>query len=226
MIKRLQMKSLKRLAWNLRARVSDYVNGLSLTLDSKPFFLDISAINAILRIIAYITPGFRMSIQQHQASIASDKAGECPRREIIQYDEGQLIDAYTAHNSMYCVTPIIDESDFRSGYSCRGDQRPHWLALLNMVFAMGSISTSEPDEQSHKIYYAKANEYLSFNSLGNGHLETVQALGLIGGYYCYYLNQPNMANVIMGAALRMAVAMALHLERVSRTIDPTASRDS
>jgi hypothetical protein len=174
--------------------------------------------------MAYVTPGFRTSIQQHQASIASDKAGECPRREIIQYDEGQLIDAYFAH--IHCVTPIIDESDFRSTYSCGGDQRPQWLALLNMVFAMGSISTSEPDEQSHKMYYAKANEYLSFNSLGNGHLETVQALGLLGGYYCHYLNQPNMANVIMDTALRMAVAMALHLEPVSRTIDPTASRDS
>jgi hypothetical protein len=53
------------------------------------------------------------------------------------------------------------------------------------------------------------------DSLGNGNLETVQALALLGGYYCHFLNRPNMANVVMGAALRMAIAMGLHREERS-----------
>jgi hypothetical protein len=109
--------------------------------------------NAILRVMVYINPGYRTSIQQHQASITSDKAGESPQREMIQYDEDQLIDAYFAH--VPCVTRIIDESASRSVYSYGGDRRLHLLALLNMVFAIDGISTSEPDEQSHKMYCNK-----------------------------------------------------------------------
>ena len=200
-------------------RVSDDVNGLSLALDSKSSFLGISSISAILRVMAYIAPDFRNSINKYQASVAEDKTGKCPKQTTIQHDEAYLMDAYFAH--IHCVTPIVDEEEFRSKYVRGGDQQPAWLALLNMVLALGSISTSEPDETLHKTFYAKAYQNLGLDSLGNGHLETVQALGLLGGYYCHYLNQPNMANVIMGAALRMAVAMALHREPVSRAIEPS-----
>jgi hypothetical protein len=53
---------------------------------------------------------------------------------------------------------------------------------------------------------------MTLESLGAGHLETVQAFAILGGSYLHYLNKPNLASVITGAALRMAVALGLHLE--------------
>jgi len=74
----------------------------------------------------------------------------------MQHDEAYFMDAYFAH--IHCVTPIVDEEEFRSKYVRGGDQQPAWLALLNMVLALGSISTSEPDETLHKTFYAKARD--------------------------------------------------------------------
>jgi hypothetical protein len=195
-------------------RISDDVNGLSLTLDSKSSFLGISSITAILRVMMHVSPGFRGSIDKFQSSIVEDKNVEGGNQIATQNDEVHLINAFFTH--IHCITPIVDEEDLKSKYAQGGDQQSPWLALLNMVLAIGSVSTSEPDETSQKIFYARAYENLSLDSLGNGHLETIQALGLLGGYFCHYLNQPNMANVILGAALRMALAMGLHREPASR----------
>jgi hypothetical protein len=195
-------------------KISDDVNALSLSLDSNSSYLGVSSIRAILRVMAYISPEFRTSTQRHQASATEASSVASTNRAVIQTDEPTLINAYFAH--LHCITPIVDEADFRTKYARREDQRSPWLALLNMVLTMGSLATSEPDEKTHSIFYARAYQHLSLESFGNGHLETVQALGLLGGWYCHYLNQPNMANVIMGAALRMAVAMGLHREAVSK----------
>jgi len=68
------------------------------------------------------------------------------------------------------------------------------------------------DDQNHTTYYNRAKEHLGIDSFGCGHLEMLQALTLLGGYYLHYINRPNMANAISGAALRMACAMGLHRE--------------
>lgn len=203
--------------------ISDDVNGLSLTLDSKSSFLGISSITAILRVMMHISPGFRSSIDKFQSSIVEGEIIAGGNDISTQNDEGYIIDAFFTH--IHCVTPIVDEGEFRSRYSQRVDQQSQWLALLNMILAIGSVSTSEPDETSQKTFYARAYENLGLDSLGNGHLETIQALGLLGGYFCHYLNQPNMANVILGAALRMALAMGLHREPASRTQELSGLHD-
>lgn len=195
-------------------KISDDVNALSLSLDSSSSYLGISSISAILRVMAYISPEFRTSTQKPQPSATVANLARSMNHTTLQTDEPTLINAYFAH--MHCITPIVDEADFRAKYARRDDQRSPWLALLNMVLTMGSLATSDPDEKTHSIFYAKAYQHLSLESFGTGHLETVQALGLLGGWYCHYLNQPNMANVIMGAALRMAIAMGLHREPVSK----------
>ena len=93
--------------------------------------------------------------------------------------------------------------------SChRTDAR--WMALLNTVFALGSLTVSKADDLSHFAYYRRSMTYLNLASLGDHHVETIQALGLIGGFYLHYLNQPNMANCLLGAALRMAASLGLY----------------
>ena len=196
-------------------KISDDVNALSLSLDSSSSYLGISSVSAILRVMAYISPEFRTMTQRHEGKDAeADPATTRSHPTINQSDEPTLINAYFSH--LHCIAPIVDEAEFRAKYARREDQRSPWLALLNMVLTMGSLATSEPDEKTHSIFYARAYQHLNLESFGTGHLETVQALGLLGGSYCHYLNQPNMANVIMGAALRMAIAMGLHREPVCK----------
>jgi hypothetical protein len=84
-----------------------------------------------------------------------------------------------------------------------------------MVFAMGSIVANKSDDHNHINFYNRAKDHLGIDSFGSGHLETLQALSLMGGYYLHYINRPNMANAISGAALRMACAMGLHRESIS-----------
>ena len=112
---------------------------------------------------------------------------------------------------------MLDEPSFRATYL--GGQRNDgpWLALLNMVFAMGSIAATKSDNCNHIMFYNRSKEHLDLDSFGSGHLEALQALGIMGGYYLHYINKPNMANAMMGAALRMACALGLHRESLLST---------
>jgi hypothetical protein len=125
--------------------------------------------------------------------------------------EGQtLIDAY--FNRVQIFVPMLDEPSFRADFlSGRRSDAP-WLALINTVFAMGSIVANKSDDHNHINYYTKAKDHLGIDSFGSGHLETLQALTLMGGFYLHYINRPNMAIAMTGAALRMACAMGLHRE--------------
>lgn len=203
------------------SKVSDDVNGLSLALDSNSSYLGISSINAVLRVIAHISPKFRSRIQQKTSLVVPEEntPNDIPAPRA---DERTLIDAYFEH--IHCITPIIDEAEFRTRYA-DGDDGAPWQALLNMVLAMGSIATSEPDEETHVTFYSKAYQNLGLDSFGSGHIETVQALGLLGGYYCHYVNRLNMANVLMGASLRMAIAMGLHREPTGQTKENSGVQD-
>ena len=58
--------------------------------------------------------------------------------------------------------------------------------------------------------------HLNMSSFGSGHIYTVQALALYGGWLLHYLNKPNTASAVMGATLRMAVAMGLHRAQMPR----------
>lgn len=74
------------------------------------------------------------------------------------------------------------------------------------------------DDHNHINFYNRAKEHLGLDSFGSSHLETLQALALMGGYYLHYINRPNMANAVTGAALRMACALGLHRET---SVDPS-----
>ncbi len=202
--------------------VSDDLNGLALTPHRSSSYLGISSINALLKVIASISPGFSSWIQRksvHEQDpnpiAASEKGTSLP-------NEQSSIDAFFTH--IHYITPIINETDFRTKYSRGKGNESSWKALLNMVLTLGSIVTPSPDEKSHAIFYTRAQENLGMESFGSGNLETVQALGLLGGYYCHYLNQPNMANVILGAALRMAITMGLHREDAVVDTEPLGSK--
>jgi hypothetical protein len=201
---------------------SDDVNALSLSVDRQSSYLGASSIKAAFIVMLRVAPALRPFLETQatdtrqlveRSNYPTPRPGLAGRaaRRVPWSSEGQtLIDAY--FNRVQIFVPMLDEPSFRANYL--GGQRNDspWLALLNMVFAMGSIVATKSDDHNHLNFYNRAKEHLTIDSFGSGHLETLQALALMGGYYLHYINRPNMANAMTGAALRMACALGLHRE--------------
>jgi hypothetical protein len=188
-------------------RVTDDVNGMSLSLDKSRSFLGVSSVPTILRVIAQVCPRAR-----HGMGPDTPLYREClPTAQSTVTDESEFVDAYFTH--VHGAIPMVDEMDFRECYAQEGASGHHqgpWLALSNMVLSMGCIAASGAGNNLHTVYYERASEHLNLRDLGSGNLYTVQALGILGGYYLHFVNRPNMATVLLGAALRMALSLGLH----------------
>lgn len=203
---------------------ADDVNALSLSVDRQSSYLGATSIKAAFLVMLKVAPVLRSFLapthgNNKQLSAASNYPTPRPSAPvktlspILWSSEGQtLIDAY--FNRVQIFVPMLDEPSFRADYLSGRRYDAPWLALLNMVFAMGSIVANKSDDHSHVTFYSRAKEHLGIDSFGSGHLETLQALALMGGLYLHYINRPNMANAITGAALRIACAMGLHRESV------------
>jgi hypothetical protein len=206
---------------------ADDVNALSLSVDRQSSYLGATSIKAAFLVMLKVAPVLRHYLAPHsngnkQLSISNyptPKTGHAVLRTsppVAWSSEGQtLIDAY--FNRVQIFVPMLDEPSFRADYlGARRNDGP-WLALLNIVLAMGSIVSNKSDDHNHIIFYNRAKEHLGIDTFGSAQLETLQALSLMGGYYLHYINRPNMANAITGAALRMACAMGLHRECTPET---------
>lgn len=205
---------------------ADDVNALSLSVDRQSSYLGATSIKAAFLVMLKIAPTLRTFLappntaSSKQFNVGNNNPTPRPGGSvktllaIAWSSEGQtLIDAY--FNRVQILVPMLDEPSFRADYLSGRRQDAPWLALLNMVFAMGSIVANKSDDHNHLGFYNRAKDHLGIDNFGSGRLETLQALTLIGGYYLHYINRPNMANAISGAALRMACAMGLHRESVS-----------
>jgi len=205
---------------------ADDVNALSLSVDRQSSYLGATSIKAAFLVMLKVAPILRSFLapvnngnnkQINASNYPTPRPGSSVKNNlpaIAWSSEGQtLIDAY--FNRVQIFVPMLDEPSFRADYLSGRRNDAAWLALLNMVFAMGSIVANKSDDHNHINFYNRAKEHLGLDSFGSGHLETLQALTLMGGYYLHYINRPNMANAISGAALRMACAMGLHREGLS-----------
>ncbi|KAJ5713857.1 uncharacterized protein N7483_011038 [Penicillium malachiteum] len=136
-------------------------------------------------------------------------------------EEQRLIDAY--FSSIHVFTPIIHEPSFRNKYLISHDNQDRcWLALLNMVLALGSIASSSGDSAKDLGYYHTAQQNLSVESFGSGRLEILQALILMGGQYLHFRNRPHMASAIIATCYRVAGDIGSNTdssENLSGTID-------
>jgi hypothetical protein len=199
--------------------VEDDVNALSLSNDSKTSFVGISSVAAAVRALTKIVPSRIQNPSRSEKAnsgifedlrtttiTASNLGPICSYRE-----EQRLIDAYFA--GIHVFAPVIHEPSFRSRYlNHQGTTDRSWLALLNIVLALGSITSSPGDSEEDLQYFHLAQQYLSLESLGSGRLETLQALLLMGGQYLHFRNRPNMASAIIGACYRIAGGLGLHLQ--------------
>lgn len=204
---------------------ADDINALSLSVDRQASYLGASSIKAALMVMLKVQPSLRNTLaaplggvdmtHNYPAVRPKSSAPKDPQRVPWSWKGQTLIDAY--FKRIHVFVPMLDESTFRADYLEGQRTDAPWLALLNMVFAMGSIAAMKSDDYNHINYYNRAMEHLPMDAFGSSHLETVQALALIGGYYLHYINRPNMANAVLGAAIRMASALGLHRESLAQS---------
>ncbi|KXH59612.1 fungal specific transcription factor domain-containing protein [Colletotrichum salicis] len=213
---------------------ADDVNALSLSVDRQSSYLGASSIKAALMCLMKVQPALRntLSMPLQSAEVthsfpSMQQRGAVPKetQRIPWSWKGQtLIDAY--FKRIHVFVPMLDEAAFRADYLEGQRFDAPWLALLNMVFAMGSIVAMKSDDYNHINYYNRAMEHLPMDAFGSSHIEMVQALALIGGYYLHYINRPNMANAVLGAAIRMASALGLHRESLAQGSSDIAAAET
>lgn len=204
-------------------QISDDVNALSLSTRQPASYLGISSTQAALKVITWLLP----LSKSYTANLFSQHHGLNGHCEPGKYEavnptpslstqssivptETEILDAYFIE--FHTLSPLLEERSFRATHlaGTRTDNR--WLALLNAVLALGSIAASGPDNHTHRTYFDRSMNLLSLSVLGAPSIETAQTLGLIGGWYCHYTSQPNLAYSLTGAAVRMAVSLGLQRE--------------
>lgn len=205
--------------------ISDDVNGLSMSVDRLSSYVGISSITAALKVIVRCAPQARpLLTHSNQAETAvpsransppPDLANDHPLALPSQVQGEGLIESY--FDRCHPFFPLIDERKFWATYLHGNRTDSQWLALLNIVFAVGSLASSTADNQAHYTYFSRSRKHMSLDSFGSGNIEVLQALAIMNGYYMHYLNRPNEAHSLMGGTLRMATSLGLHREYSERT---------
>lgn len=196
------------------SRVADDVNGQAFSRQSlNASYLGLSSVPTILRVIVHLRPTVQKRVPEGPQAWRSPSmhTGSPDETSVMQIDEISLIDAY--FDQIHPIIPMIDEAEFRCRYytaDLTQDETGSWLALLNMVLAMGSMASDSIHLTSHNIFYKRALSFINISSFGSGHIHMVQALALYSGMLLHFFNRPNTATAVMGATIQMAVAMGLH----------------
>ncbi|EPS30930.1 hypothetical protein PDE_05883 [Penicillium oxalicum 114-2] len=209
--------------------ISDDVNALSLTNRNPTSYLGVSSIQAALKVIAWLHPEFETyfslaSSKQESQQSEGPTQNLAPAVSCPPPTEIDMLNAY--FTDFHPFAPLLDEETFRQTYVSGQRRDNRWLSLLNIVLALGNIaaSGSGADNQMHHTYFQRAMSQLNLSSLGTPSLEVTQALGLMGGWYCHYISQPNLGYSLMGAALRMAMTLGLQREPYDNQISVNPSR--
>jgi hypothetical protein len=201
--------------------VADDVNALSLNSKRYSSYLGSASVAAAFRVIAVLSP--------HVRDFSSKAGGSSPGDAKVPPTDGdtsteaelEYVNAYFSY--VHPIIPMLDETSFRLNFSSGSRTDSPWLALLNVVLALGSIAALTAADDVHWIYYGMAKTHLGLEALGTGRLESLQALGLMGGYYLHYCQQPNMAFAVTGAAIRVASALGLHRQQEESVVNGTLS---
>lgn len=170
--------------------ISDDVNGLSLSVDRQSSYVGASSITAALKVIFKVAPTARrlLALNQAETALPSRATSPCPTNAINpsptfvpSAEVGHaLIESYFNH--IHVLMPMIDEQQFWHTWLYGERKDSPWLALLNTVFALGSIAASDANNELHLTYFRRARQHIDLESLGSGNLLMLQALGLLSGY--------------------------------------------
>lgn len=212
----------------------DDANGLSMSVKRNSSYLGISSVLAVLRVITWLDPDClangassdSTTVTSRESSAVPDLNQDKSAVRLISSsptttNETIYVDAYFTY--VHPFAPVIEESCFRDTFASRSRTDARWQLLLNTVLAMGSIAASSSEDTTHQIYFSRAKQYMDMETLDSAHLETVQALAILCGFYLQYNQSPNQANAIMGATFRMATMLGLHRD-YTEGVGPTKAQ--
>jgi Fungal specific transcription factor domain len=215
--------------------IYDDINGLSLKVDKQSSYVGVSSINAALKVIFKCVPAAKSFVQTDDLEAPNPSGVLCStllspedRSVLPSKEEGErLIKSF--FEKVYPFFPMIDEDSLWADYYAGTRKDNAWYALINAVFALGSLSSGTTESEMHMTYYLRAR-YNIAPRMGKFHvpnLEVLQVIGMTAGYYLHWLNRPNEADVTMGFALRIALALGLHREyRSTPTQESSASANN
>ena len=167
--------------------IADEVNALSLSVKVASSYQGISSVMAVLRVILWIYPESQTFFSGSPARTAiSSRAQTPPPREGLFTGRDGLFLLNSYFQFVHPLIPLLEEQSFRETYHLGVRHDSRWLALLNMVFAMGSMAASDAEDKNHFVYFERAKHHLGgLECLGSAHLETVQSLAIMGGFYLH-----------------------------------------
>ncbi|RDI83128.1 hypothetical protein Vi05172_g6879 [Venturia inaequalis] len=204
--------------------ISDEVNGLSTRLEKQASYVGVSSVNAAIKVIFKTAPVARQCMQNQmpEKPISHRPATPPDPQDVMTLpplDEANgLIESF--FERVHPFFPMVDEETFWQTHLSGARKDTSWLALLNMVFTLGSVAAHTADSEAHIVFFRRARAHINpkFETFGNPNIEILQALGMMGGYYMHYLNRPNEADALMGATLRVACALGFHREYLDTSI--------
>ncbi|ORX35105.1 fungal-specific transcription factor domain-domain-containing protein [Kockovaella imperatae] len=139
-------------------------------------------------------------------------AREGTKFRMLQWSEvGPLVESYFRY--FHRLTPIVHEPTARAQMLGALSMSPGAgpSVLFNMIFAMGELEKAEKESDPiGSKYYLQARLALQQSFLEEGSVELVQGLAIMA-IYLQHTNRPNAGYLCLGSAIRMAIALGLHL---------------
>ena len=126
-----------------------------------------------------------------------------------------LVDCYFRY--VHVLYPFLHEPSFRSEYErtwvAKEQQDNQWMALLNVIFALGIHFSYDLENQSAASdrFFGHAHKLVSFDHFAEANLRTLQLL-LLTGLYFESTSRPNQCWNVIGLAIRIASSVGLHLD--------------
>ncbi|KAF2163955.1 hypothetical protein M409DRAFT_57060 [Zasmidium cellare ATCC 36951] len=125
---------------------------------------------------------------------------------------------------VHTLYPFLDADEIESRYrkvwtgEDSGADSTTFLCLLNIIFSLGCHfdSTTAPETRSENaaVFFGRAQELLSLQSLRYPSLLTVQCY-LLMGQFLQSSNDPQLCWIVVGIAIRLAQSLGLDLERAN-----------
>lgn len=150
------------------------------------------------------------------------QAGACnllPKRSLAD----MLVSSYFRH--VHILYPFVHRPTFETQYeqmwASGKAQDDEWLAILNLIFALGIQFAPGVDNQSaaSNRFFGYAQQSLLPGLSSKAELQTLQFV-LLKGLYYHYTSNPNQAWNATGLAIRIATTIGVHVNQYPSQYDP------
>ncbi|RFU24358.1 hypothetical protein B7463_g11979, partial [Scytalidium lignicola] len=142
-----------------------------------------------------------------------------PQRSVAD----DLVDCFFTYVDI--LYPFLHEPSFRADYEqtwvSKGHQDHLWLAILNVIFALGIHFAYDLEDKSAASdrLFSHAQKLVSFDHFADVNLRTLQFL-LLSGLYFQSTSRPNQTWNTIGLAIRIATSIGVHLDPQPEQYNP------